>query len=227
MREFHRIIVEQSDHMRSLIGDLLDAGAIDSGTLSVAPEPSDLAALVEQARNDFLSTDARYGLSASTYLQTFLRVMAERRRIVQVLNNLFSNASRHAPEASPIRVSAVRDGSHVEVAVADDGKRHCPGAYSPPVQQAHGRHRNDGLRPWTRNLQGPCGSPWRSDPGGERRGVQGNDDSGSPSPSPKGRMAVRRSRRARVRSTAHAFELPQRERILVVDDDPSDPAIRA
>ncbi len=40
MREFFRIIDEQADHMRGLISDLLDAGRIDTGTLSVAPEPS-------------------------------------------------------------------------------------------------------------------------------------------------------------------------------------------
>ena len=44
MREFHRIIAEQARHMGGLIGDLLDAGRIDSGTLSVAPEPSGLPA---------------------------------------------------------------------------------------------------------------------------------------------------------------------------------------
>ena len=49
MREFHRIIAEQADHMRGLIGDLLDAGRIDSGTLSVAPEPAEVAELVERA----------------------------------------------------------------------------------------------------------------------------------------------------------------------------------
>ena len=54
MREFHRIIAEQARHMRCLIGDLLDAGRIDSGTLSVAPEPSELAGLVEAARSTFL-----------------------------------------------------------------------------------------------------------------------------------------------------------------------------
>ena len=48
--------------------------------------------------------------------------MADRQRIVQVLNNLFSNAARHAPESAPIRVSAVRDGAHVAVAVADEGR---------------------------------------------------------------------------------------------------------
>ena len=38
-REFFRIIAEQAAHMRGLIRDLLDAGRIDSGTLSVTPEP--------------------------------------------------------------------------------------------------------------------------------------------------------------------------------------------
>ena len=47
--------------------------------------------------------------------------MADRRRIVQVLNNLLSNAARHSHELSPIRVAAVRDGVHVAFSVADDG----------------------------------------------------------------------------------------------------------
>ena len=52
--------------------------------------------------------------------------MADRRRIVQVLNNLFSNAARHAPESSPIRVAALRDGVHVAVSVSDEGKGIAP-----------------------------------------------------------------------------------------------------
>ena len=63
MREFHRIIVEQADHMRGLIGDLLDAGRIESGTLSVAPEPSEVAELVERARNTFLGGGGRHGVA--------------------------------------------------------------------------------------------------------------------------------------------------------------------
>ena len=47
--------------------------------------------------------------------------MADRQRIVQVLNNLFANAARHAPETSPIRVEAACDGVHVAVSVSDEG----------------------------------------------------------------------------------------------------------
>ena len=49
-------------------------------------------------------------------------VMADRRRIVQVLGNLLSNAARNSPESSVIRVSAVRDGVHVAFSVADEGR---------------------------------------------------------------------------------------------------------
>ena len=52
--------------------------------------------------------------------------MADRRRIVQVLNNLFANAARHAPESSPIRVAVVREDGHVAVSVSDEGRGVAP-----------------------------------------------------------------------------------------------------
>ena len=125
MHEFHRIIREQAGHMRSLIGALLDAGRIEAGTLSVSPEPSEVAALVDQARNTFISGGGRHAVVIDLP-QDLLRVMADRRRIVQVLNNLLSNAARHSPESAPIRVSAARDGVHVAVSVSDEGRGIAP-----------------------------------------------------------------------------------------------------
>ena len=121
MREFHRIIAEQARHMRGLIGDLLDAGRIDSGTLSVAPEPSELAGLVERARSTFLGAGGRHPVLVDLPAK-LPSVMADRQRIVQVLNNLFANAARHAPESSPIRVAAASEEAHVAVSVSDEGR---------------------------------------------------------------------------------------------------------
>ena len=121
MLQFFRIIDEQADHMRGLIGDLLDAGRIATGTLSVAPEPAEVAGLVDQARNTLLSGGGRHTVRIDLP-PDLPRVMADRQRIVQVLNNLFSNASRHSPESSPIRVAAVRDGLQVAISVADEGR---------------------------------------------------------------------------------------------------------
>ena len=128
--QFFRIIDAQANHMDGLIGDLLDAGRIEAGTLSVAPEPSEVAALVEEARSTFLSGGARHAVLIDLPPE-LPRVMADRRRIVQVLNNLFSNAARHAPETAPIRVDAVREGVHVAVSVSDEGRG------VPPERLAH------------------------------------------------------------------------------------------
>ena len=121
MREFFRIIAEQADHMRGLIGDLLDVGRIDAGTLSVSPESTEVAALVERARSTFLSSGGRHSLLIDLPPE-LPRVMAERRRIVQVLNNLFTNAARHAPESSPVRLAAKHDGVFVAITVSDEGR---------------------------------------------------------------------------------------------------------
>ena len=111
--------------MRGLIGDLLDVGRIDSGTLSVSPEPAEVAGLVDRARNTFLSGGGRHSVLIDLP-PDLPPALADRRRIVQVLNNLFSNASRHAPESSPIRVTAVREGVHVAISVADEGRGVAP-----------------------------------------------------------------------------------------------------
>ena len=119
--QFFRVIDERADHMRSLIGDLLDQGRIETGTLSVSPETTDLATLLDQARNIFLSGGVRHAVNIDLP-ERLPRVIVDRGRIVQVLNNLLSNAARHSPESSPIRVAATRDGVYVAIAVTDEGR---------------------------------------------------------------------------------------------------------
>ena len=130
MRQFFRIIDEQADQMRGLIGDLLDQGRIDTGTLSVSPEPVEVAGLIHQATRTFVSGGGQHSVSVDLP-QDLPRVSADRKRIVQVLNNLLSNAARHSPKSSPVRVSAARDGVHLAISVADQGRG------VPPEQLKH------------------------------------------------------------------------------------------
>ena len=121
MLQFFRIIGEQADHMRDLIGDLLDVARIETGELPVAPAPAEVASLVDEARSRFQSGGGRNNLRIDLSPELPL-VMADRRRVVQVLSNLLSNAARHSHEASAIGVSAVREGYHVAVSVTDEGR---------------------------------------------------------------------------------------------------------
>ena len=120
MTQFFRIIRDQSENMRHLIGDLLDVARIETGTLPVSPEPVEAGVLVDEARSRFQSGGGRSNLVIDLP-PDLPRVMADRRRIVQALDNLLSNATHHSNELSSIRVAAVRDGVHVAFSVADDG----------------------------------------------------------------------------------------------------------
>ncbi len=120
-RQFFRLIEEQVDHMHGLVSDLLDVARIETGTLAVGPEPTQVTLLLERARSAFTSAGGRNNLAIDPE-PDLPPVMADRRRIVQVLGNLLANAARHSAESSVIRVSAVRDGMHVAFSVADEGR---------------------------------------------------------------------------------------------------------
>ena len=120
MTQFFRIIRDQSENMRYLIGDLLDVARIETGTLPVSPEPVEADVLVDEARSRFQSGGGRSNVVIDLP-PDLPRVMADRRRIVQVLGNLLSNAARHSNVLSPIRVTAAPDGVHLAFSVADDG----------------------------------------------------------------------------------------------------------
>ena len=121
IRQFHRIISDQADNMRSMISDLLDVARIETGTLTVFPEPSDVVKLVDEARRLFQSTGRSNSILFDLGSELPL-VMADRQRIVQVISNLLFNAAKHSIERSAIQVSVEREEFQVVIAVADEGR---------------------------------------------------------------------------------------------------------
>ena len=223
MLQFFHIIDEQADHMRGLISDLLDAGRIETGTLSVAPEPAEVAGLVDQARNTFLSGGGRHTVLIDLP-PDLPRVLADRRRILQVLNNLFSNASRHAPESSSIRVAAVRDGVHVAISVSDEGS----GVPPELLPYLFRKHTRVGAGDQERGIRGSglglaiCRGLVEAH-GGRIRAESGEKGQGTrftftlPVAEQADNVGAGGSARSSYRSPRKGRE---RRRILVVDDDP-------
>ena len=122
MRQFFRIIDGQVDRMHVLISDLLDVARIETGTLAVSPEPTDVAILAGRGSSTASAAAGVGTASRSTWRRGLPWVMADRLRMVQVLGNLLTNAARHSPEGSTVLVSAVREGVHVAVSVSDRGR---------------------------------------------------------------------------------------------------------
>lgn len=121
MRQFLRLIDQQADRMRDLIGNLLDFARIYTGTLPITPEPTEVTALVEQSKREFVGGGGRNNVQVD--LSPDLPwVMADRRRVVQVIVNLLSNAAQYSHESLPIRVTAAQEGFFVAFSVVDEGR---------------------------------------------------------------------------------------------------------
>ena len=120
MLQFFKIIDTQAERMRELINDLLDVALIETGTLAVMPEPTDIASLIDEATSAFISGRRRQTVVAEVEAG-LPAVMADRRRIIQVLGNLLGNAAKQSDDGSKITISAVREGFSVSVAVVDEG----------------------------------------------------------------------------------------------------------
>ena len=96
--QFHLIIDQQVNLMKDLISDLLDVARIETDTFSVVPEPASVAEMLGEAKSTFSSSGYKNALRIRLSPDLPL-VMADRRRIVQVMSNLLSNAAKFSPDS--------------------------------------------------------------------------------------------------------------------------------
>ena len=146
--QYHRIIDEQADFMRDLIADLIDVVRIETGTLAVNPEACDVARLVDESRSVFLAAGGRDALRVSL-APDLPPVMAETRRVIQVLTNLLSNAERNSHETSIIQLDARHEVANVAISVTDRGAglpaERLPHLFEQLLQGGSGQNRELGL----------------------------------------------------------------------------------
>jgi len=114
------IILRNSEHLSSLIDDVLDLSRIEAGQMVLTKERVALADIIEGAVIAVRPLFSSKGLYLETEVPADLTLFCDRTRIREVLLNLLSNAGRFT-ERGGVRVRAWREGSAVLVSVADTG----------------------------------------------------------------------------------------------------------
>jgi signal transduction histidine kinase len=114
------IIARQSRHLARMTDDLLDAGRVILGKISLARAPLDFATAVAGAL-DGLRNTGRIGEHLLEISLESAWVYADPTRIDQIVGNLLTNALKYTPAGGRISVSTRRDGTHALFMVADSG----------------------------------------------------------------------------------------------------------
>jgi len=108
--------------LQTLVDNLLESASIEAGHFRVSPRPYDLEAIVIDAVGTMQPLLDKYEQQLYVDLPGDLpEVMADPRRVAQVLVNLLSNASKYGPSDAEIILSARQEGPSVRVEVADRG----------------------------------------------------------------------------------------------------------
>lgn len=119
--------------LQTLASNLTSAACVEAGHLDVRVEPVDLVECIDEAVLLVQPLLDQRGQRARVTTHTSLeltRVLADPARVIQVLANLLSNASRYSVAGDDIEVHVSHVGQHLRVRVTDHG----PGI-SPEDQQ--------------------------------------------------------------------------------------------
>nr|MBC8452846.1 HAMP domain-containing histidine kinase [Chloroflexota bacterium] len=112
-------IIRGETQMRALVKDLLDLSRVEAGELELEISPIDLRDVVDgvvMSMNPIIESRSQ-SMSASIP-ETPIAIDGDHGRLVQVMTNLISNASKYSPEQSHIKLktSVVESVSIIEIA---------------------------------------------------------------------------------------------------------------
>ncbi len=122
-REALSQIMKAGRHLLSLINDLLDISSIEAGRADLSLEQIDLGELLHEV----------HGLAGPIVATSGLKFMleqpaeplvawADRRRVIQVMLNLVSNAAKYNRTGTMVRLACQSRGRDIRVEVEDDGE---------------------------------------------------------------------------------------------------------
>jgi two-component system phosphate regulon sensor histidine kinase PhoR len=124
---FLAVVHDEARRMQRVVEDLISLSRIEAEKFTAPTEAIDLAPLVDAA----LASSRRAAEGSASQLVRDIdpdlpRIAADDSQILQLLDNLLTNALRYGEPETPVTVSARAEGPMVHVSVADQGEGIAP-----------------------------------------------------------------------------------------------------
>jgi PAS domain S-box-containing protein len=112
-------VAQYIDRLNSLIAELLDVSRIQTGNIELHEAPIDFDKMVAEVVEGIQTSAPNHHIKLTG--NTNVTILADESHIIQVLNNLISNAIKYGPDASLIEVHISNVSEFVKVSVKDTG----------------------------------------------------------------------------------------------------------
>ena len=118
--DFVLTIQQEADRLQELIDHLLDLSRLEVGRLPIVMKPQSIHEIIKDASSQLKVLTTEHTLTFSLPARLPL-VLADTKRIGQVIVNLVRNASAYSDKGTEINISASVRGAFVQVNVSDQG----------------------------------------------------------------------------------------------------------
>ena len=114
--QYAGVLVRQSERLRRLIDDLVEASKASTGNLEVHPVPCDAGLFLSQAAGEFEEKLAAAGLSLITRSpEEPVRILADSRRMWRIFDNLMNNVCKYGQSGTRVYLSLERLAGHAVI----------------------------------------------------------------------------------------------------------------
>ncbi len=116
------LIDRQAAHMKSLVDDLLDTRRITAGEINLRNELQDLGEIARDCVEALRGIFSRKNQTIEAHFDDAdLPVIGDKTRLLQVMENLLTNANRYTPTGGNIVVRTMADNGNAVLCVEDNG----------------------------------------------------------------------------------------------------------
>ncbi|MGX8715238.1 MAG: sensor histidine kinase, partial [Lachnospiraceae bacterium] len=104
--EYTEVLIRQSEKLKRLIEDLVEASKLSTGNLEIEPVPCDAGMFISQAWGEYEDKMTEAGLSLVTKMpDEEIRIMADSRRMWRVFDNLMNNICKYSQPGTRVYLS--------------------------------------------------------------------------------------------------------------------------
>jgi signal transduction histidine kinase/CHASE1-domain containing sensor protein len=116
------IASSNSDKLLSLVNDILDMEKMNSGKMDIKMTPVSLDEIMTQASSQFETFASQWGVTVDAVGHDAAKeIWTDKKRVIQVITNLLSNACKYANPGTAVRLSAERLETHTKISVSNWG----------------------------------------------------------------------------------------------------------
>ena len=124
---FLAVVHDEARRMQRVVEDLISLSRIEAEKFTAPTEAVALEPLIDEAlQGERRSADERGSALVRDVSPDLPRVAGDRGQILQLLDNLLSNALRYGEPGTPVTISAHREGPMVRLSIADRGEGIAP-----------------------------------------------------------------------------------------------------